>query len=73
MDNDDIPGNMGLKDQRAVLQWVQGNVLFFGGNPNQVTIFGNSAGAASVHYHTLVPASRSEYRDRGEHGGRGGQ
>ena len=39
-----IKGNMGLKDQNMALQWVQQNIKFFGGNENDVTIFGQSAG-----------------------------
>ncbi|CAH1977449.1 unnamed protein product [Acanthoscelides obtectus] len=57
--NDDAsPGNYGLKDQVMALQWVQENIENFGGNKDKVTIFGQSAGASSVHYHMLSPLSR---------------
>ncbi|CAL8081018.1 unnamed protein product [Orchesella dallaii] len=53
-----INGNMGLKDQVEALKWIQRNIRNFGGNPNLVTIMGESAGAACVHYHLLSPKSR---------------
>ena len=56
--DDQAPGNFGLKDQVASLRWVQDNILEFGGNPHSVTLFGESAGGSSVHFHMLSPLSR---------------
>lgn len=50
-------GNFGLKDQVMALQWVKHNIEAFGGNPGLVTIFGQSAGGASVHMHMISPMS----------------
>jgi para-nitrobenzyl esterase len=50
-------GNQGLLDQRQALRWVQKNIEKFGGDPENVTIFGESAGAADVCYHVASPGS----------------
>ncbi|XP_046396535.1 juvenile hormone esterase-like [Ischnura elegans] len=53
----EVPGNNGLKDQLQALKWVHDNIASFGGDANLVTIYGYSAGAASVQYHMASPRS----------------
>ena len=60
MGDDVLPGNLGLWDQRLALQWVQENVGAFGGDPERVTIFGESAGAMSATMHLLSPLSAGD-------------
>nr|BAD91555.1 carboxylesterase [Athalia rosae] len=57
IEDDEAPGNAGLKDQVAALRWVRRNIKHFGGDPERVTLFGESAGGASVHLHLLSPLS----------------
>lgn len=47
-------GNWGVKDMIEALRWVRTNIALFGGNPNQITVFGESAGSVAVHYLLLT-------------------
>ena len=52
-----ITGNFAIKDQQLALRWVQDNAAALGGDPTRVTIFGQSAGGASILTHLLAPTS----------------
>ena len=56
------PGNYGFEDQQAALRWVRDNIASFGGDPQKVTIGGDSAGAVSVCDHLVAPGSAGLFR-----------
>jgi len=52
-----VPPNLGIQDQVAALRWVKENIQNFGGDPNNITIFGESAGGMSVAILLAIPSS----------------
>lgn len=57
-ENKDLPGNYGMLDQIMALRWIQNCIGTFGGDPNMVTIFGQSAGSSSVSLLVLSPLAK---------------
>ncbi|XP_026673537.1 pyrethroid hydrolase Ces2e-like [Ceratina calcarata] len=62
LDHPHAAGNAAMKDQLAVLKWIRENIAKFGGDPNRVTIFGQSAGSSSVSLHILSDESRGLFQ-----------
>ncbi|XP_033625000.1 cholinesterase 2-like [Asterias rubens] len=56
-DDETLPGNVGLIDQVVALKWIKQNIAAFGGDSERITIFGESAGSASVSFHILSKMS----------------
>lgn len=59
---DGASGNMGMYDQVMALEWIKENAEFFGGDPNNILLFGQSAGAISVSLHMISPLSKNLFR-----------
>ncbi|NWU65083.1 CEL lipase, partial [Pterocles burchelli] len=57
-----MPGNYGLKDQHMAIAWVKRNIKAFGGDPENITIFGESAGAVSVSLQMLSPKNKGLFK-----------
>ena len=62
LNHSSAPCNVGLFDQLSGLDWVQRNIAQFGGDTNNVTLFGESAGSVSVSLHLLSPLSRDKFQ-----------
>ncbi|CAG2169356.1 unnamed protein product [Oppiella nova] len=61
-DREDAPGNQGFYDQLLALKWVRENIHAFGGDRDEITIFGESAGSWSVSAHILSPLSKGLFK-----------
>ena len=55
-------GNFGLDDQLTAIRWVKAHIASFGGDGENITLLGQSAGAISIQYHCLNPANRGLFR-----------
>ncbi|XP_049872478.1 juvenile hormone esterase-like [Pectinophora gossypiella] len=62
LDTEAVPGNAGMKDQVTALKWVKKNIEKFGGDPENITVFGQSAGSVSTVLHMVSPMSRGLFK-----------
>lgn len=58
------PGNYGMKDMVLALQWVKNNIINFGGDPDNITIFGESAGGVAVHCKSFIVSCLLQINNR---------
>ncbi|CAF1467443.1 unnamed protein product [Adineta steineri] len=58
----DIKGNYGILDQRLAIAWIKANLNAFGGDPNEITLFGQSAGAQSTALHYMTSEMQSFFK-----------
>lgn len=58
----DVTGNQAFRDQILALQWVKKNIASFGGDPNKVTVFGESAGGTSIRALLAAPSTWDLYK-----------
>lgn len=56
----EYPGNAAFKDQVLAFKWIKKNIAHFGGDPDNVTLVGYSAGAVSITLHMVSPMSRGK-------------
>ena len=61
-DRNTVPGNQAIRDQILALQWVQTNIASFGGDPNMVTVFGESSGGTSIRALLSAPSAFGLYK-----------
>ena len=62
LEDEMLPGNLALWDQKLALEWIQLNIPSFGGDPEQVTIAGSGSGGVSTILHYVSPQSRGLFR-----------